>query len=103
MDENNVSFSRRALRALMNLNKEDQARVHMWIEQLSTALSQGQLPKDSSGEGDGETENKLATKLTPYDGPLFGVDIDDEIHLVCAFTEKSCAVLTLNMADNFDF
>jgi len=103
MDENNVSFSRLAMRALIDLSKEDQTRVHMWVDQLSVALKQGQLPKDSSIEGDGATENKLATKITPYDGPLFGVDIDGQVHLVCAFTEKNCSVLTLNMADNLDF
>ena len=103
MDENNVSFSRFAMRALIDLGKEDQTRVHMWVDQLSLALKQGQLPKNSSSEGDSATENKLATKLTPYDGPLFGVDIEARVHLVCAFTEKSCAVLTLNMADNLDF
>jgi hypothetical protein len=103
MDDNSISFSRGALRALMSFGREDQTRVHLWIDQLRTTLGQGDLPEDTSGKNEGATENEVATKLTPYDGPLVGVDLDERVHVVCALTEKSCSILTLNMADNIDF
>lgn len=103
MSENNISFSRIAMRALVLLSKEDRIRVHKWIDDVSVAVKGGQMPKDSiRGEEGSDDENNVTAKITSYDDPLFGVDIDNQVHLVCAITEKNCSVLMLNMADNLD-
>lgn len=104
MSADNVLFSKSAMRALLNLDKSVQERVNQWIDELSKALREGELPgknADDSGAGDGEPIAK-SMDLSPYGGPFFGVNLDEQVHLVCAFTDKECAVLALNAPGRFD-
>ena len=99
----NVLFSRTAMRALLALDKDEQMRVHEWIENLSQALKTEATANDDPTADVEYPPADTQVDISPYGGPFVGVTLKDGAHLVCAFKDNTCAVLSLNAAGDFEF
>lgn len=98
-----VKFSRSAARAMIRLSSDERVIVDRWIDQLAGALKEGKMPENNAGSPHNGPGDAIKVELVPYGGPYFGIDLNDQVHMACAFAKHSCTIVALNAIDQFDY